>query len=89
MCIYKNEAQPYEHKESHKDKELLKYDMCNLAEEDQHLMQKHKESHRERLELECLMWGSILLSLQQAGSRIDDRPSTSFWYCLGWIMNIS
>ena len=88
MCIYtnKNEAQLNEHKESHMDKELLKCDMCNFAEEDPRLMQKHKESHREILELNCLMCGSILPSWQQAGSPIDDRPSTKFlgivW--VGW-----
>ena len=78
MCNYtnKNEAQLNEHKESHKDKELLKCDMCNFAEEDPSLMHKHKESHNERSELKCLMCGSILPSWQQAGSPIDDRPST-------------
>ena len=41
-------------------------------------MQKHKESHKENSELKCLMCGSILPSWQQAGSPIDDRPSTIF-----------
>ena len=81
MCTYtnKNEAQLNEHKESHKDKESLKFDMCNFAEEDPHWIQKHKESHREISELKCPMYGSILPSWQQAGSPIDDRPSTSFF----------
>ena len=80
MCNYtnKNQAQLNEHK----DKELLKCDMCNFADEDPRLMQKHKESHRERSEMKCLMSGSILPSWPQAGSPIDDRPSTSFFWVL-------
>ena len=83
MCIYtnKNEAQLKDHKESHKDKESLKCDMCNFAEENPRLMQKYKEFHREISELKCQV-----PSWQQAGSPIDDRPSTSFlgivW--VGW-----
>ena len=88
MCIYtsKNEAQLNEHKVRYKDKESLKFDMFNFTEEDPRLMQKHKESHMEISELKCLMCGSILPSWQQAGSPIDDGPSTSFlgivW--VGW-----
>ena len=82
MCIYtnKNEAQLNIHKESHKDKELLKcyLQFCRRGP----ICDAEAQGKSQKVKEKFLMCGSILLSRQQVGSPIDGRPSTSYFWVL-------